>query len=186
MKAKSIILLVFPTLFLSCTFFRLLRTNKIKNPTFSYIKCELKEINDNRAKIEIFLSSYNPNDIGLKNISVNYELFNDDKRFLKGDGIKIALNPKDTTRIVIPAEIIYRDVFNVIGPVAEKIILGRKLIPVRIDAVIFGNPTLYNEKEEGSLFSFSLKVSRTENIPIPEDDMEKVKKAAKNILKKIF
>jgi hypothetical protein len=52
--------------------------------------------------------------------------------------------------------------------------------------VITGNPTVYNEIEEGALFRFSLKVSRTEEVPISEDSVDKAKRAVKNALKKMF
>jgi LEA14-like dessication related protein len=186
MKNKSTVLLLLPLFLSSCTFFKLLHSNKLKKPSFAYRKCVVKEVSDRRASIEIFLSAYNPNAIGLKNVAVDYELFSEGKRFLKGNGVQIELPPQDTTVITIPVEIIYSDVFSAVGPAAAKVLLGRETLPVRIDAVIFGNPTLYNEKEEGSLLTFSLKVSRTENIPIPQDDIKKAKSAARNALKKIF
>ncbi|MEO7423879.1 MAG: LEA type 2 family protein [Fibrobacteria bacterium] len=186
MKTRAIAYLLLPLFLSACTFFKLFHSSKLKRPFFAYKKCVVKEVNDRRASIEIFLSAYNPNEVGLKGVAVDYELFSEGKRFLKGDGVKIELPPRDTTGIAIPAEIIYSDVFSAVGPAAARVMLGRETVPVRIDAVIYGNPTLYNEKEEGSLLSFSVKASRTENIPIPQDDLKKAKNAARDALKKLF
>ena len=64
--------------------------------------------------------------------------------------------------------------------------MKREKLPVRIDAILSGNPTLYNDKESGSLIPFSLKISRTESVPIPQDDVQKAKNAGRRLLKKIF
>lgn len=92
----------------------------------------------------------------------------------------------DTTRIVIPASVVYREILEVAGPAAQGLLRNRKSIPVHVDTVLSGNPTLYNDVEEGALFQFSLKVSRTVDAPIPKDAEDKAKKAVRGALKKIF
>jgi hypothetical protein len=169
-----------------CTFLRLVRSTKIKNPSFEYVTTRFIGASDRQSDLQFVLSSFNPNAIGLKNVSVSYELFYEDKRFLNGGDIAVELKPKDTTRIVIPAAVVYDEVIAVAGPVAQGLILNHKSIPIRVDAVISGKPTVYNEVEEGSLFSFSLKVSRKVDVPIPEDTMDKAKKAVRGALKRIF
>jgi hypothetical protein len=170
----------------SCAFFRIVRSTKIKTPSFSYVACRFLGASDRQANLEFALASFNPNSIGLKNVTVAYELFYEDKRFLHGGDIALDLKPLDTTRILIPASVVYREVFAAAGPVAQRLLLNRKSIPVRIDAVISGKPTVYNEVEEGALFQFSLKVSRTEEIPIPEDSVDKAARAVKAGLRKMF
>lgn len=187
MKLKSAFLFLTLTIGMSsCAFMRLATSGKMKVPTFAYVRCEVKSVTPSQTNVDFILSSYNPNEVGLKNVSVSYELFNEGKRFLKGNDVRIELSPKDTTRIVIPAEIVYREIINVIGPAAEKVLLGSRTIPVRIDAVISGDPTLYNSKEEGSLIPFSLKVSRTEEIPIPQDQINRAKSRALDQVMKRF
>jgi hypothetical protein len=184
---RKTVFLIFAALALSsCAFLRMVRESKLEKPSFSYVACRFLGASDRQADLEFTFSSFNPNAIGLKNITVDYELFYEGKRFLNGGDIALNLKPKDTTRIVIPAAVVYREVFEVAGPAAQRILLNRKSIPVRIDAVITGNPTVYNEIEEGALFRFSLKVSRTEEVPIPEDSVDKAKRAVKNALKKMF
>jgi hypothetical protein len=169
----------------SCTFFRLARSAKLKQPTFRYVDYRFKQFNDVQSEFEFTVSSYNPNTIGLKNVTVSYELFTQDKRFLKGGNIPIDLKPQDTARLVIPAAVIYRDVFNAVGPSAAALLRDRSRLPVRIDAVISGNPTLYNEIEEGGLFAFTLEISRTVDVPL-EGLKSQAGKSARRLLKKVF
>lgn len=169
----------------SCTFFRLARSAKLKQPTFRYVDYRFKQFNDIQSDFEFTVSSYNPNAIGLKNVTVSYELFTQDKRFLKGGDIPIDLKPQDTVKLVVPASVVYRDVFNALGPSAAALLRDRSKIPVRIDAVISGKPTLYNEIEEGGLFSFTLKISRTVDVPL-EGAENQAKKSARRLLKKMF
>ena len=164
MKSKHVVFTFMVLMLSSCAFFRLATSSKFKPPTFAYVRCDVKNVTSGKADVEFVLSSYNPNEVGLK----------------------IDLAPKDTSRIVIPAEIVYGEIVRVAGPAAEKILRGAKTIPVRIDAVISGNPTLYDKKEEGSLIPFTVKVSRTEDIPVPQDQINRAKSRAMDaILKKL-
>jgi len=179
--------LVLAGLFLSsCSFLNLALSEKLKAPYFAYVRCEVMGVNLTQTNVNIVLSAYNPNKVGLKNVSLSYELFNEGKRFLKGNDIKVELKPQDTSRITVPAEVVYREIIAVVGPEAEKILLGQKAVPVRIDAVLTGNPTLYDDKKEGSLIPFTLKVSRTENIPLPRDQMNKLKDKAIDTIRRKF
>lgn len=179
-------LLIAASVLESCAFFRLARSEKIKNPTFAYASHRFIGASDRQADMQVTLSSFNPNAIGLKNVSVDYELFYEGKRFLNGADIALDLKPMDTTRIVIPASVVYREILAVAGPAAQGLLRNRKSIPMRVDAVLSGKPTLYNEVEEGALFRFSLKVSRTVEVPIPEDAENQGKKAVRDALKRVF
>ncbi len=190
MRRYHFLLLLLPGLLASCTFFRLVRGSKLKAPDFAFVACRLTGVNENQANLEIVLKAFNPNAIGLRNVTLGYELFHQDNRFLHGDDITLELKPKDTTTLVVPAVVVYRELIKAAGPAAEGLMLNHKSIPVRIDALLAGNPTVYNEVEEGSLFQFSLKTSRTEDIPIPDsfyrDAGKAAGKAARSALKKIF
>jgi hypothetical protein len=170
----------------ACAFLRMVRASKLKNPSFDYVTTRFIGADDSRSNLEIVLCSVNPNAIGLKNVTVSYELFYEDQRFLSGGDIALLLPPKDTARIVVPAAVVYREVLAVAGPAAQGLLLNHKSIPIRVDAVIAGKPTVYNEAEEGALFSFSLKVSRKVDVPIPEDTVDKAKRAVRGALKKLF
>lgn len=54
------------------------------------------------------------------------------------------------------------------------------------DALVAGNPTVYNEKEAGGMFQFSLKLSRSEDVPIPDRLYKDAGKAAMRSLRKMF
>jgi len=178
--------LVLPALLASCTFFKLVRGSKLKAPDFAFVTCRLTGANENQANLEIVLKAFNPNAIGLRNVTVGYELFHENNRFLRGGDIAIELKPRDTTTLVVPAIVVYREWIKAAGPAAQGLMLNHKSIPVRIDALLAGNPTVYNEVEEGSLFQFSLKTSRTEDIPIPDRFYRDAGKAARKALQKIF
>lgn len=189
MNKKTILFSIIVLCLCNCTFFKLITSAKINAPTFTFDSYKVKDVNENRTTVDFILSSYNPNKIGLKNITISYELFAENKRFLKGNDIRIDLKPEDTTRIIIPAEINYRDVYDAVGVVSKKIMQNKKSIPVRIDAVIAGDPTVYDKTEAGSLFNATLKLSKTVDVPIAnlEDKAKKsVEKAAVKELESIL
>jgi hypothetical protein len=184
MKLKPVLFVALTLGLSSCAFFSMARN--LKQPAITYVRCDVKNVEERKADVQFVLSAYNPNTVGLKNVWVSYELFYEGKRFLKGDSIRVELPPMETTPLLIPAEIDYREVFRVAGPMAERVLLGQKTVPVRIDAVISGKPTLYNSVEESSLISFTFKISRTEQIPIPEDQINSAKKRLESSLRKMF
>ena len=184
--SKLILLSLVAFLLTRCTAIRLVQSANIKDPTFKYIDNKVVKVRDNKTIVNLNFEANNPNEIGLKNIFISYELFTEGKRFLKGRNIKIHLPPNSTTKLVVPAEIVYKDMFRALGPVAEKILLKHKDIPVRVKLTIAGKPTVYNEIEEGALFSFSLGIDKTIDVPIPHDKIDKaVNKAAKKAKKKL-
>jgi hypothetical protein len=85
-------------------------------------------------------------------VTLDYELFQKDKRFLQGGGMRLELPPKDTARV---------------------------------DAVLKGNPTLYNQSEEGSLWLSSVKVSKTVDLPLTGVRKE-IEKSLNRAWKKAF
>lgn len=169
-----------------CTFFKLVRSSKLKAPAFEYVRCDLKSLSERSASLDITVSAQNPNAIGLRNVYVDYELFTEGKRFLHGSQLAVDLAPQGRTELHVPAEVVYSEVVKVLGPVAAKVLLDRKTLPVRIDAVVHGKPTVYNEVEEGALFQFSWKFSRTEEVPIPQEQKTQLRKNAVKALKKLF
>lgn len=162
-----------------CTFLRLARSEKLKKPEITYLRTVVKSVDGEKAVVDFVLNAKNPNKIGLKNVAVDYELFHEGRMFLKGDGIEVALAPAGDTEIRIPAIIAYGSVFTTAYALAQRVIAGDSTVPVRLDAVVSGKPTLYNEIEEGSLFSFTHRLSRTEQIPIPRKQLDDATDRAK-------
>src|SRR5690606_31059387 len=173
-----------------CTFLRLARSEKLKAPVVTYLRTEVRSVSAREAEVDFVLNARNPNKIGLRNVSVDYELFHEGRPFLKGAGIDAALAPAGDTELRIPAVIAYGSVFTTSYALTQRIIAGDSTVPVRIDAVVSGKPTLYNETESGSLFSFSKAVSRVVDVPIPrkqrDDATDAGKKRALDELKKRF
>lgn len=172
LSALSAGLLLSVTLLSGCSFMRLLRSEKLKTPEITYLRTVVKSVAGDRAEVDFVINARNPNNIGLKNVTVDYELFHEGRAFLKGSGIDVTLAPAGDTEIRIPAVILYGSVFNTAYALTQRILAGDSTVPVRFDAVIAGKPTLYNEVEEGALFSFSRTLSRTENIPIPRKQLD--------------
>lgn len=171
---------------MSCTALRLLHQSKLKAPQVAFVSYRVVGVEESQARVEFTLAAFNPNAIGLRNVTLGYELFHEGKRFLHGDDIQLEFKPKDTTRIVVPAVVVYAEVLRAAGPLAAKILMDKKSIPIRIDAVVEGKPTVYDEVESGSLFQFTLRLSRTESVPIPQQPVNEAKSAARRALKKLF
>lgn len=162
-----------------CAFLRLARAEQIRKPEITYLRTVVKSYDLEKATVDFVINARNPNKIGLKNVAVDYELFHEGRAFLKGDGIQVSLAPAGDTEIRIPATIAYNSMFTTAYALTQRIIAGDSTVPVRLDAIISGKPTLYNEIEEGSLFSFTHKLSRTENIPIPRKQIDDATDAAR-------
>lgn len=179
LTAALSLLIVVAVLLPGCAFMRLARSEKIKVPEVTYLRTVIKSYDNEKAVVDFVLNAKNPNKIGLKNVAVDYELFHEGRAFLKGDGINVELAPSGDTEIRIPAVIAYNSVFSTAYALTQRIIAGDSTVPVRLDALVSGKPTLYNEVESGSLFSFSKKLTRTEQIPIPRQQIDGATEAAK-------
>lgn len=73
------------------TFFKLVSSSKLKPPHFEYVRCDLVNVNDRSALLKLTITAQNPNEIGLKNVFVDYELFTVGKRFLEGSNVAFEL-----------------------------------------------------------------------------------------------
>lgn len=170
----------------SCTFYKLASTTKLKPPEFAIVGCEIKSISSNHANLDLFVSAYNPNPVGLKNVYLNYELSTQGRRLMKGRDVRIELDPLSETTLVVPSEIEFSDIINAMGPLLDRILSRQMTIPITVNAIFHGRPTLYNEHEQGSLFSFEKRVSKTVEVSLSRDDMEKGKRQLRQELKKLF
>ncbi len=171
-----------------CAFFSL-ASQKLKPPTVAYDHTEVVAVAPRAANVNFHVKVGNPNAVGLQNVRISYQLFHDDGRrheagdqpnhpFLKGNDLLIDLAPRKDSPLGVPAEIVYADVFATSVKVVEKVLAGAKTVPVRIDLVISGNPTLYDSTRAGSLFPFTVHLSRTEDVPVPQEQIDLLKKKA--------
>lgn len=62
----------------------------------------------------------NPNEIGLKDTYVNYELVAKGKRFIQGEDIQLDLPPKSKTQIIVPLELHYKNTLQAGEYIAKK------------------------------------------------------------------
>ncbi len=183
---RGISLLLLMVLLPSCTFYRLVGSTKLKTPEFKILGCELKKISPQKADADFIVSAYNPNPIGLKNVNVDYEVSFERKRLAQGRNASIELTPNGESTLVIPAEIALDDLARVLGPLVERILSNQRTIPLTIDASFHGQPTVYNGYEEGSLFSFRKRVTKTVEVTLPKEEIDKGRKQILNEIRKLF
>jgi LEA14-like dessication related protein len=160
-----------------CAFFSL-ANQKLKPPTVAYDRAEVLRVAASKTNVNFHTRVGNPNKVGLQNVRISYQLFHEDRPFLKGNDIMIDLAPSAASPLAVPAEIVYTDIYAASASAIKRVLAGDKTIPVRIDLVISGNPTLYDSTRSGSLFPFTVSLSRTENIPVPQEQIDKAKKQA--------
>jgi len=183
---KRIVLLVSLVVCLSsftgCTAIKIIKSADLVKPTFEYVDHSLGDPTSQMVPIHLNFIAHNPNSIGLKNVFVSYELYSEGKSFLTGSDIPVFLVPNGDTDLVVTAEINYKDLFRAVGPLAKRILRGAKTVPVEAKVRVHGAPIVYNETEEGRLFSFSLSTTRVVDVPIPR---EKIREARGKVKKKL-
>ena len=113
--------------------------------------------------------AHNPNTEGLKNVSVSYELFVEEKRLLIGTDVLFDLNPEGDTEIKIPAVIAYSDLFPVLGSVAKRFLSGQKTVPITIVATFSGKPALYGKAGKEEPITFEKRFTKTADIPLLQE-----------------
>jgi len=167
----SIIRVVILTLILvlpGCTYSKLMHT-RFENPTFTFTGSELVESTQGRAIVNFLFIAHNPNEAGLKDVTCSYELFVEGKKFLTGNDIPLALNPKGDTEIKVPATIVYADLSPVLGSLVRRFLSGKKTIPVTINAVFSGKPAIYSEAGKETPISFEKRLIKTADIPLQQE-----------------
>jgi hypothetical protein len=148
-----------------CTFTKLM-TSGFEKPTFTYAGSELVETSQRGAIVNFLFIAHNPNKVGLKNVTCSYELFVEEKKFLTGNDIPLALDPNGDTEIKVPATIAYADLYPVLGSVVRRILSGQKTIPITIDALFSGKPAIYSEAGKETPISFERRLVKTADIPL--------------------
>jgi hypothetical protein len=151
-----------------CTFTKLM-TTRFENPTFTFAGSELVETSQSGAIVNFLFIAHNPNEAGLKNVTCSYELFVEGKKFLTGNDITLALDPKGATEIKVPAAIAYADLYPVLGSVVRRILSGQKTIPITIDALLSGKPAIYIEAGKETPVSFERRLVKTAEIPLQQE-----------------
>jgi LEA14-like dessication related protein len=170
MRSAFVVMPILIMIMSGCTLTKLM-AKRLEKPTFTYTGAELVEASQSRAIVNFFFSAHNPNEAGLKNVYVSYELFVEGKKFLTGNDIPVELKPKSDTEIKVPAVIDYRDLVPVLGSVVQRLLSGRKTIPITIDAVLSGKTAIYSDAGKDKLITFETKLTRTADIPLPSNPL---------------
>ncbi len=161
----SFLILVILFILSGCTFGRLL-TTPFEKPVFTYVGSELVSATPSQALVNFHFSAYNPNPAGLKNAVVSFELSVQGKRFSTGTDVPFELIANGETVITIPAVIIYRDLFPVLGSVVERLISGGNTIPLTISTVFSGKPAIFVEEHQETKIAFEMNIIKTIEIPL--------------------
>lgn len=157
-----------------CGYAKLADYKSLQTPQFSYLSHEVREVTDRYATVDFYINAHNPNAIGLRNVLVSYELITGEKQFLKGRDITLELAPQGDTVITVPTRLVYADLLHALGPLLERILLKDEyVVPVTVNGMVYGKPTVYDEYGEGRLFSFEWPFSRTEEIELPEQEIKR-------------
>jgi LEA14-like dessication related protein len=151
-----------------CTLARIAATH-FEKPTFTFVKSELADTSQSRATVNFIFLAHNPNKEGLKNVSVSYELFVQEKRLMIGSDVLFDLNPDGDTEIKIPAVIAYSDLFPVLGSVAKRFLSGQKTVPITIVANFSGKPALYGRAGKEEPITFEKRFTKTADIPLQQE-----------------
>ncbi|PHR98838.1 MAG: hypothetical protein COA78_25620 [Blastopirellula sp.] len=169
---KASLLVLTLTGLYGCTAFNLLANNSIKSPTFKYKSYTIGDPRKDYLPVDLIIDVKNPNEIGLKNTYVKYELIIKGKRFAQGKDIKLDLPPLTKKQIIIPIELHYKNTLKAGGYIAEKILSGKKKFKIQANIMVYGSPTIYDENQVGESFPFSIEARKKLKIKIPRDKIE--------------
>jgi LEA14-like dessication related protein len=148
-----------------CTTLKLATTH-FEKPTFTYVKSELVETTRSQAIVNFIFIAHNPNEAGLKNVSVSYELYVEERKLMNGTDLQIDLNPHGDTEVKVPATLLYSDLTPVLGSIVERILLGKKTIPITINAVFSGKPAIYTVNSKDEPITFELRMTKKAEVPL--------------------
>lgn len=155
-----------------CTTFDLLNKHSIDPPKFKYKSYKVGDPREDYLPVELIIDVDNPNDIGLKDTYVKYELVAKGKRFIQGEDIQLDLPPKSKTQIIVPLELHYKNTLKAGEYIAKKVLSGKKDFKIKTSVTVYGSPTIYDDEQVGESFPFSVQAIKTIKVKIPRDKIE--------------
>lgn len=161
----------------SCSSAQIKKYTKIKKPEIKYQKYKIISATDKQVKLNVYFNANNPNDIGIDSFFMNYELFVNNKSFVKGLKVKLQLIPKGKTVIILPINIRYKNLKSSIRSVAKLIVKGERSVPIAADIEIFGKFKVMTVIEKDYRFHKNIMM----NIPLPRQSMKDVKSFIKGL-----
>lgn len=165
-----------------CSFFKLATTH-FEKPVFTYLRSELVSTTQSQATVNFILSAHNPNKTGIKNASVSYELSVEGKRLLRGTDVPFDLMPDGDTELMVPAVLEYRDLSPVLGSVVERMLSGRRTVPITIHAVFSGKPAITTVDGEEKPVFFEMHMTKTADVPLTRDRTNRGKRRQHEVVK---
>ncbi len=169
-----------------CTAYKLLHSTEFEKPKIEFSGYSVRRVTVRQAEVDFVVLAENPNSVGIKGVSADYELYFDNNRFAAGEAVDIELPPGRETTVTVPVVIVYRELLKVIGPAVERVLSRQKSMPITVKARVYGNPKLYSDKEEGSLLPFEKRITETIDIPLPEDEVNRARDRLEEAIRTLF
>lgn len=181
-------LLTFMILPAGCTAYKLLHSTKLEPPKIEFHEYRIKQVTDRQAEVDFIVRAENPNPIGIKGVSADYELYIEEGRFAAGKAVDAELppGPGRETALTVPVVVVYEELLNALGPAIERFLSKQKSMPITVKVKVFGNPRLYSDTEEGLLPPFEKRITKTIDIPLPEDEIDQTRDRLEKVIRRLF
>jgi hypothetical protein len=59
-------------------------------------------------------------------------------------------------------------------------------MPITVKVRVYGNPRLYSDTQEGLLPPFEKRITRTIDIPLPEDEIDQTRDRLEKAIRRLF
>ncbi len=169
-----------------CTAYKLLHSTKFEAPRIEFYGYVVKRATPKEAEVDFIVLANNPNPVGIKGVSADYELYLDDYRFAAGEAVDVELPPGRETAVTVPVVVVYKELLNVIGPAIERFLSDQNSMPITVKARVYGNPRVYNDTEEGFVPPFQKRITETINVPLPRDEINDAGDRLEKALRRLF
>ncbi len=180
------LLLSFMILPTGCTAYKLLHSTKFEQPKIEFSGYRIKRVTVRQAEVDFVVLAENPNPVGIKGVSADYELYIDDSRFAAGEAVDVELPPGKQTTVTVSVVVVYEELLNAIGPAIERFLSNQKSMPITVKAKIYGIPRLYSDTEEGPLPPLEKRMTETIDIPLPEDEINNARDRLERAIRSVF
>lgn len=169
-----------------CTAYNLAHSTKFEQPKIEFSGYRIRQVTDRRAEVDFIVLVDNPNPVGIRGVSADYELYLDESRFAAGRAIDVDLPPAKETAVTVPVTVVYKELLHAIGPAIDRFLANQKSMPVTVKARVYGSPRLYSATEEGTLPPFEKRIVRTIDVPLPEDEINRAKDKLEKAIRRLF
>jgi LEA14-like dessication related protein len=185
-RIAAFFLLTFMIIPAGCTAYKLLHSTKLEPPKIEFYEYRIKQVTDEQAEVDFIVRAENPNPIGINGVSADYELFIEESRFAAGKAVEAELPPGSETTLTVPVVVVYEELLNAIGPAIERLLSNQKSMPITVKVRVYGNPRLYSDTQEGFLPPFEKRITRTIDIPLPEDEINQTRDRLEKAIRRLF